>query len=119
MTTPYRPSNGSEGDWFQASFCDRCRKQKRCTIVGRTMAFDVTDPQYPKQWIRDDAGDATCTAFVPLGTAHFRHRTIRPAKLQQSLLAIDQAEIDRMYANYEAATTTPQSIRGIAARRAK
>ena len=87
MTTPYRPSNGTEGDCFMAQFCERCQKQKRCTIMARTMAFDVTEPQYPREWIRDDAnGNGICTAFVPQGTVHYKPRTIRPAKTQRSLL---------------------------------
>jgi hypothetical protein len=86
MTTPYRPSNGTEGDCFMAKFCERCHKQKRCTIMGRTMAFDVTDPQYPKEWIRDEADNGICTAFVPRGTVQYKPRTIRPAKTQRSLL---------------------------------
>jgi hypothetical protein len=85
MSTPYRPSNGTEGDLFQAKFCDRCQKQKRCTILPKTMAFDVGDPGYPPQWIRDDAGDPTCTAFAPYGTPRPKRR-IRPDKAQRSML---------------------------------
>ena len=70
--TPYRPSNGTEGDAFIAHFCDRCTKDSEespCPIIGRTMAYDVDDPNYPTEWVESDEG-ATCTAFEPEGATH-------------------------------------------------
>lgn len=73
MTEKYRPSNGTEGDAFIARFCERCaygnaEELEPCMIVGATMAFDVDDPAYPPEWIRDAAGPR-CTAFRPMGEA--------------------------------------------------
>lgn len=59
----YRPSNGTEGDVFQGRFCERCTKAETCDIPARSMAFDVTDAEYPREWVRDKAGNGTCTAF--------------------------------------------------------
>jgi len=59
MTRPYRPSNGTEGVYFMADFCDKCAndtEESPCSIIGASMAFDVDDPQYPKEWIQDEAG---------------------------------------------------------------
>lgn len=68
---PYRPSNGSEGMDFMAHFCDRCTKDAAfragtgdsCPIAAATLAFQIGDPEYPKEWVQTD-GVACCTAFV-------------------------------------------------------
>ena len=67
MSDKYRPSNGSEGDWFMAEFCDQCAKDdvdnnKLCDILTRTYAYDVDDKGYPKEWTYDE-GIPVCTAF--------------------------------------------------------
>jgi len=61
----YRPSNGSEGEWFLGRFCHRCVKDsegKPCSILGRTFTYNETDKRYPKEWI-EDADGPRCTAF--------------------------------------------------------
>lgn len=66
MSKPYRPSNGTEGMDFMEQFCVRCKKDEdeRCPILGRTMAYQVDEPEYPVEWIRDDDGrNPRCTAF--------------------------------------------------------
>ena len=59
----YRPSNGSEGELFMASWCDNCQKQPVCDIPGNAMAFGVSDPLYPPEWTYDECGQPCCTAF--------------------------------------------------------
>lgn len=75
-TRPYRPSNGTDGECFQAAFCERCEKDryesKPCPILGRTFYLDVDDPKYPKEWVMDVEGwpgKPRCTAFVERGTS--------------------------------------------------
>jgi hypothetical protein len=75
QTELYRPSNGSEGEWFTAAFCSRCDRDKRedrpCTILGRTFAHDIDEPGYPKEWVHDAGkwpGNPRCTAFVERGS---------------------------------------------------
>jgi hypothetical protein len=69
----YRPANGSEGLCFQAQFCDRCVKDRGfpdddkedgwCPLIANALAYDITDPKYPQQWVL--VGDEPqCTAFV-------------------------------------------------------
>lgn len=66
----YCPSNGSEGEWFMTKWCAHCAKDNLdpdageggCDIIARTMAFDMDDPAYPREWRRDGAGPR-CTAF--------------------------------------------------------
>jgi hypothetical protein len=75
LPQPYRPSNGDEGCWFQQKFCDRCEREREyrekerspCSILGLTMALDIDDPDYPKQWVEDENGPR-CTAFRPEGS---------------------------------------------------
>jgi hypothetical protein len=77
MGKPYRPSNATEGEWFEARFCDRCDadapwrdtdgQADACAIHCRTMAFDVSDPNYPSEWVEDESGPR-CTAYRPEGT---------------------------------------------------
>jgi hypothetical protein len=70
MTAPYRPSNGTEGIDFQARWCDRCKRDaayragtgNSCPIVAATLAYNIDEPSYPKEWIRDETGPR-CTAF--------------------------------------------------------
>lgn len=63
----YRPSNGTEGSAFYSKFCENCKHEdppdKCCSILARTMAFGVEDEEYPEEWIYNDEGLATCTAF--------------------------------------------------------
>ena len=62
-TKPYRPSNGTEGDFFIAAQCGNCTKQDGCRIVLLTMRYHEDDIRYPKEWVSDiDGGNARCTA---------------------------------------------------------
>ena len=71
---PYRPSNGVEGEIFMETFCSRCERDRAyrdgtgdsCPIIAATMAFDIDDPGYPKEWVLNDDDNPTCTAFVAL-----------------------------------------------------
>ena len=81
--TLYRPSNGTEGEIFSATFCDRCRQPSEvayrelgddapsnpdgtigCPILAASMAFVQDEPEYPKEWIWDDRMHSKCTAFM-------------------------------------------------------
>jgi hypothetical protein len=67
--TPYRPSNGTEGMWFEDKFCSNCihdcpkENGKKCEIILYAMMCDVTDKEYPREWIYKD-NKPTCTNFV-------------------------------------------------------
>jgi hypothetical protein len=73
----WRPSNGSSGEGFYNSWCERCIHERPvrkdyekavadglgCQIFLRTMAHDLGDPEYPEEWTDRD-GTPKCTAFV-------------------------------------------------------
>lgn len=69
MSERYRPSNGTEGIGFYENWCERCRHDRPddedggCRILCRTLMFNVDEPGYPDEWIYDDTGNPTCTAF--------------------------------------------------------
>lgn len=78
----YRPSSGTEGCGFYENWCSNCAKDKPmsegkdfdecgpdevCEIIALTMAYDITDPKYPKAWTYDKDGDPCCTEFVEVG----------------------------------------------------
>lgn len=73
MSEPYRPSNGTEGEMFEARFCDRCANDtdlSPCPIVTAAWCFSIGDGGYPAEWITDDYDtappkSARCTAFTP------------------------------------------------------
>jgi hypothetical protein len=71
-TKPYRPSNGTEGECFYGAWCAKCSREahgNHCGIFGRSLMFQVGDPQYPREWVRDaDAypGNPRCTAFTKI-----------------------------------------------------
>ena len=62
----YRPSNGTEGDFFICVFCDRCKKSAgdNCPILWATLINDVEDPGYPSEWQYGEDGQPLCTQFV-------------------------------------------------------
>lgn len=70
MSKPYRPANGTEGDFFMEDFCYRCKHDSEdnpCEILGLTFWYSIGDPKYPGEiWIVDDDGlsNPRCTAFV-------------------------------------------------------
>ncbi len=68
---PYRPSNGTEGEYFMSEFCYRCKHDEDydnpCSIIGLTMGYDLSDPEYPKDtWVYFN-GKPTCLAFKERG----------------------------------------------------
>jgi hypothetical protein len=68
----YRPSNGTEGDYFMSKFCYQCihdnpdynAKEPRCEIMTLTMCLDLNDKEYPKEWCYGEDGKPKCTNFV-------------------------------------------------------
>ena len=67
----YRPSNGTEGDYFISKYCMNCvhcdpdpEGQTQCEIIMLTMIYDVTDEDYPNEWVYVD-GKPTCTKWQP------------------------------------------------------
>ena len=68
----YRPSNGTEGDYFMGKFCYQCIHDNpdynvsapRCDIMTATMCYDINDKEYPKEWTYDDNNEPICTKFV-------------------------------------------------------
>lgn len=78
----YQPSNGTEGECFRAAWCEQCARDKAmngekdfdscdeselCSIVINTMAWDVDDEEYPREWQYGKDGQPCCTAFIPAG----------------------------------------------------
>lgn len=66
--TPYRPSNGSEGEYFESKFCLQCARVDEdphggCPIWGAAIEFGADDPNYPKELRLDERGRPTCTGF--------------------------------------------------------
>ena len=94
-TEKYRPSNGTEGEWFQAKFCENCTKDSEarpCRILGYTMIFDVDDKDYPKQWVKDVGaewpGNPRCTAFSDRSLRKPRGRSSRVRDKRQIQIGI-------------------------------
>jgi hypothetical protein len=66
---------------FMERWCGRCWRDAAfqagegdsCEIVANTMAFDVDDPEYSKEWVTDATLGPRCTAFEQIetgGTVH-------------------------------------------------
>lgn len=60
---PYRPANGTEGDFFHEWFCDRCRYESTCALLLASMLYQIDDPEYPKEWKHNEKGQPVCTMF--------------------------------------------------------
>lgn len=83
----FQPSNHTQGESFMADHCYKCSKwphsqeaKNQCKIALRTMAFDIDDPRYPREWRYVD-GTPTCTAFVDRAALNARRRATRKPKL--------------------------------------
>lgn len=78
----YRPSNGTEGFCFIEQWCATCARDAvsngsktfeecadgdLCQILADTFAYDIGDPEYPKDWVYDEQGRPTCSAWVANG----------------------------------------------------
>ena len=65
---PYRPSNGTEGDFFMASWCEKCALSDYdgdgCMIQLRALAHGIDEPEYPSEWVYSSDGAPCCTAFA-------------------------------------------------------
>ena len=62
----WRPSNGTEGELFQAAHCADCirwTEDDGCPIAAATFAIDVGHEDYPHEWQIGKDGQPTCTAF--------------------------------------------------------
>lgn len=79
---PYRPCNGSEGEYFISNWCGTCERDhgmlkglpleecddnRICDIIARTFALSEDDPNYPTEWVFAADGHPCCTAHVPEG----------------------------------------------------
>lgn len=98
----YRPSNGTEGDFFFAGWCTKCARDKHlredtafedtfeggdddlCEILGRTFVYNVEDSEYPKEWQYGKDGQPCCTAFIPKG---------EPIPVPRCTLTVDMFEV--------------------------
>lgn len=67
----WQPSNGTIGAIFIADWCGTCARdiEENCDICSRTMIFNITAPEYPKEWRYDNNGNLICTAYIPEGEA--------------------------------------------------
>lgn len=62
----YRPSNGMEGMRFAEILCAHCNRSEDgepCQIFDFAFWNDIGDADYPKEWVHDERGRPTCTAF--------------------------------------------------------
>jgi hypothetical protein len=77
--TPYRPCNGSEGEYFMSMWCEDCARDKEmngtvfregreagdddwCEILGRSFRSDEPLPE----WVYGPDSQPCCTQFVPM-----------------------------------------------------
>jgi hypothetical protein len=76
---PYRPCNGTEGEYFHSMWCEECERDKvmngdatvedadadsdlYCEILNRSFRDDPLP-----EWTYGEDGQPRCTAFVPKG----------------------------------------------------
>jgi len=62
----YRPSNGTEGEYFFDSTCRGCiydDDDNPCNIISLSMIYSEDEPEYPSELCYTQKGP-TCTAYV-------------------------------------------------------
>ncbi len=69
----FRPPNGTDGMIFSEAFCEQCiherwihhqdenREKDKCEIWSNVLIFDVSDNEYPPEWIFNEEGWPVCT----------------------------------------------------------
>lgn len=90
-TIPYRPSNGTEGEAFEAKWCQRCEYEAEfrkspnalgCEILTRAVAFS----EFPPEWISDpDGSNPRCTRFRLEGTGTHEQAAADLARYQAAM----------------------------------
>lgn len=62
---PYRPSNGTEGEWFMERWCYSCMDLDgfACPIIAATLGVRPGDEGYPDEWRQDGPAGPRCTAY--------------------------------------------------------
>jgi hypothetical protein len=79
-TSKFCPSNGTEGMYFQESFCFKCRfydEEKGCPILNATMRISINRDEYPNQWVAEDGyKNPKCTAFEGTDGSHGAYRVL-------------------------------------------
>lgn len=81
----YRPRSGTEGFAFMESWCGNCERDKEwsegkpfdecgpdevCQLIADSYAYDVADPNYPREWVVAAHGQPMCLAFKRKGTPY-------------------------------------------------
>ena len=74
---PYRPGSGTEGMAWDDAWCDHCARDAEyraggdnadpalgCKILADAFAYDIGDPNYPKEWVYGRDGRPCCTAYT-------------------------------------------------------
>lgn len=89
------PSNGTHGECFHEGFCYQCAKfphssdaKNQCMIFLSAQAYDIDEPEYPKQWRYVD-GQPTCTAFKSREEYNAERR-----KKRKNIIARDKDTLD-------------------------
>ncbi len=75
---PYRPSNGTEGEFFEERWCAHCKcdagfrngwddvsdqpTEEGCQILAAALACGIRDKGYPIEW-QWQKGEPVCVAF--------------------------------------------------------
>lgn len=57
---PYTPANGSEGDWFESNWCEKCQNNETCEIVMQGHCGEQ-----PKEWYHLNS-NPICEEFKPI-----------------------------------------------------
>mgnify|MGYP000609157422 CR=1 FL=1 len=79
----YRPGNAQEGLEFTRIWCDQCERDRAfreeisecegCKIMDAAHIFNIEDPGYPIEWVKDINGLPCCTAYIPEGeSVHYK-----------------------------------------------
>ncbi|WP_299378473.1 hypothetical protein [uncultured Kiloniella sp.] len=67
---PYRPSNGTEGDFFIDAWCVNCYRFDEedgpfnCPIYERMMCHQIGEEGYPQELVWGETGQPLCQAFI-------------------------------------------------------
>jgi hypothetical protein len=99
--SPYRPSNGSEGDYFQENHCSTCHHNdddNGCPIFNGSLMRDIGEPGYPSQWVHGEDGWGKCLAFyADPELVRAREKMLRERALYRELMKDVPIKPDRIF----------------------
>jgi hypothetical protein len=103
-TRAYRPSNSTEGAWFEGKWCANCEYERAhranenadgCETLGAALAFGIDEEGFPAAWVSAlDGSNPRCARFRLEGTGTWEEAAADQERYEQAMAEMNAAETD-------------------------